>query len=124
MNILLDTHALFWFLSGDKRLPNRTRSQIETASRVFIPTIVLLELFYLIEKKNVGDKFTLVLQRLRTDERFTIVSLDIATVQVVTELPSNLEIHDRVILASAKILGVPIVTKDQIIQQHFKNTMW
>jgi PIN domain nuclease of toxin-antitoxin system len=49
-----DTHALIWFVLNDPRLslPARTAMQNAAASgnRVFVPTISLVEIVYLIEK--------------------------------------------------------------------------
>ena len=34
MNYLLDTHALIWFLNGDKNLSSKARKAIESAEAI------------------------------------------------------------------------------------------
>ena len=52
--IVLDTHATVWALVDRRRLSAPARSAIETAiassSPVFVPTITVVEITYLIEK--------------------------------------------------------------------------
>jgi PIN domain nuclease of toxin-antitoxin system len=51
MTLLLDTHALIWFLDNDTRLPASTRSQIETTPTVFVSIVSLWEIAI---KANIG----------------------------------------------------------------------
>ena len=42
--MLLDTHALLWFLADDPRLPSSLRSLIEDSDRVFASVVSLWEI--------------------------------------------------------------------------------
>ncbi len=44
MRLLLDTHALLWFLQEDKRLSPQARKQIETADEVVVSVASLWEI--------------------------------------------------------------------------------
>lgn len=45
MNVLLDTHFIFWFAKGDKRLPEKVRTIIEdTGNNVFASEVSVLEI--------------------------------------------------------------------------------
>ena len=52
MSIVTDTHALYWFLTADKRLSRAAKNTIEESETIIIPTIVLLEFLYLFQKKK------------------------------------------------------------------------
>lgn len=49
-----DTHSLIWYLTRDPRLPRTARIVFEEAdkdvNRVWVPSIVLVETIYLVEK--------------------------------------------------------------------------
>ncbi len=51
MTLLLDTHALIWFLDNDIRLPASTRRQIETTPIVLVSVASLWEIAI---KANIG----------------------------------------------------------------------
>ena len=124
MNVVADTHALYWFLIGDKRLSKKAKNAIEEAARVVIPTIVLLEMLYLLQKKNQKDSFSLAFEKFKNDNKYAFVSLDIAAVGEVIKVSAKLEMHDSIIVATGKMLDAPIVTKDRTIRKMYKETIW
>lgn len=123
MNILIDTNALFWYLENSSSLSKHAESSIDEASQVFIPTIVLLELIYLLKKKRRFEEFPIILDKM-IDKRYKILSLDLAIVFTAHSLSSKLEMHDNVIVSTARLLSLPIVTKDRTIRKIYKNTIW
>jgi len=54
--MLLDTHALLWFLNNDARLPKTTSQKIEEAEFVFVSIVSIWEIAI---KANIG-KLTLL----------------------------------------------------------------
>ena len=124
MNIVIDTHSLYWFLTADKRLSRRAKTTIEEATRVVIPTIVLLELLYLFQKKKQRDAFSTAFEKLKNGSKYIFASLDIAAVEEVINIAFTLEMHDRVVVATAQMLSAPIVTKDRTIRKMYKATIW
>lgn len=125
MKILLDTHTLFWALTEDPHISQKAADSYFQAKIIYIPTIVLLELLYLINKKGIFALFSKTLGKIKRDkQRFVVVSLDLSVVQAAAKLSSQLEMHDGIIVASAKLLKVTIVTKDKTIQEVYPNTIW
>lgn len=124
MNILIDTHTLFWFLTADKRLSLQTKEVVEHAHLIFVPTIVLLELLYLFQKKGKVSQFKIVLKAIKGGERFSVISLDLGVVEKVIKLSSKLEIHDAAIVATTQILNVSIATKDRVIRNVYRKSIW
>lgn len=124
MNIIIDTHALLWLLTNDTRLSNKGRTIARQASQIFIPTIVLLELLYLLQKQGIANEFIPILNTLKSDIKYTIVSLDVGVVEKVVDLSSKLEMHDCIIVATSQALDSPLVTKDRTIRKMYKETIW
>lgn len=124
MNVLIDTHALFWFVTNSKHLSTSAKSAILEAETIFIPTIVLLELLALLTKLRQPEKFNTVLAEIESNPLYTVISLDMAIVHSVTDSPYKLEMHDKVIVTSATLFRVPIITKDRYIRKVYPNTVW
>lgn len=124
MNIVIDTHALFWYLGKDSRLSKVAQQYIIEAPNIFIPTIVLLELLYLLKKKKLNKEFPKILNTLKKQNRYIFPSLDLNLVEADLKIFRRLEIHDSVIVTTAKILELPLITKDETIQKIYKNTIW
>lgn len=124
MNVLLDTHTLFWLFTNDNRISNKARTKFREARQVFIPTIVLLELIYLLHKKKMANKFSEILGELKSEGRIVFVSLDMAVVENMPKIDISLEMHDSAIVASAQMLDLSIITRDRDIREVYKNTIW
>ena len=96
---VVDTHALAWFVSEDKRLsPRATQilSQAEAGEvQILIPTLVLAELTHIAQKKRVKVTIEQLLEKINQGDGFTIVSFDFPIFQVMLQLPENWDIHDR-----------------------------
>lgn len=116
---ILDTHPLVWFLEANPRLPERIRSILADPAETFvIPSIVLAEMWYLHHRKRIRTAPGEVRTRLHSAENCSVYPLD----QVVLDLlPEGLEIHDAIIVATARLYGevlhhnVRLVTCDRAI---------
>jgi len=75
-----------------------------------------------LEKRKVSEKFPIVLRRIE-EEKFKITPLDLEVVKKCSKI-KIFEMHDRIIVATAKIMGLPIVTKDPEIQTAYKKIIW
>ena len=119
MTYVADTHPLFWFLTNNKRLSSNARVLFEEAetgeSSIIVPSIVLAELMYLFEKQNLRDKFKEVLKRIEIALNYEVCSLDTEVIDISSKIISVKEIHDRIIIATAKLLDCPLITKDEEI---------
>ncbi len=119
MTYVTDTHPLFWFLTNNKRLSSNARILFEEAetgeSSIIVPSIVLAELMYLFEKQNLRDKFKEVLKRIEIALNYEVCSLDTEVIDISSKIISVKEIHDRIIIATAKLLDCPLITKDEEI---------
>ncbi len=121
--IVLDSHTLFWLFTGNLKLPHRSRQLIEDSESIIVPSIVLMEILYLLQKNNMASQFLEVLSELKT-RSFMVYPLDL---QVITEtlfISHALEMHDRIIIATARIFDARIISKDSEIKNAYSKTTW
>lgn len=116
-----DTHPLIWHLTNDARLTVAAGKVFARADRgadrVWVPGIVLIELVYLAEKgiipQSMLDKVFTLLDT--PNGSYAVPRFDqIIARSMLTKVPWKLipELADRVIVASAVALGLPLITKD------------
>ena len=114
MRFVTDTHCLFWYLTNHPRLSlsHKQRFDHGAARSVVIPTIALAELLYLSHKVSLPLPFAKTLDLLRAEARFEIAPLSLEIIQEASSL-QKLEIHDLLIVATARHLDLPLMTADQ-----------
>lgn len=130
--IVLDTHALVWWVNGDETLSEKAKAAIEqemVGGEIIVSAISAWEIAMLVEREklvltmDVGSWLATVAEI--DAMRFMPVDVEIAMKSV--ELPG--EFHkdpaDRMIVATARKLAAPLVTKDEKIRAytHVK-TVW
>lgn len=121
-NYVLDTHALLWLLTADRRLSERAREAMSDGSaRLLLPLIALAEACWLVEHGR-SPLLTVpgLLADVDRDPRLTVVPVTRETLQRSLPLTAIREMHDRLIVATALTLsdtGTPavLVTRDQDI---------
>lgn len=124
---VVDTHALDWHLAGSDRLSTTARQILQAAdhgaNRVFVPSIAIVELIYLEERGTIhANTVNRIIQLVSaTDEHpsYSLVPLDIGTVRALREVPRDAvpDMPDRIIVATAKQLGLPLISRDGKIRR-------
>ena len=116
----LDTHPLVWYLTGQKTLSPKAKQALDDIffqkNVCFISAIVFLELFHL-SLKHKKFIFPQLLNKLRLTN-IVVVPLDKIVLRTCYQLPKELNIHDRVICATAKVNNCVLVTKDKEIGKY------
>ena len=119
MIIVTDTHPRVWFLTANPRLSTKAKSTLSDSSNLIVlPSIVMLEIKYLYDRKRISISFDEVVEKAETSENVVIHLLDIF---VATFAPVKLEIHDAIIIGTAINLSqqhdepVSLVTRDETI---------
>lgn len=117
---VIDTHPLVWYFEDSTRLSSAAKQafeQIEHGSALgLVPTIVLAEIVHLADKKKIPINISETIARLKQATGFGIVSLDLMVILLMVPFKTY-EIHDRVIVATAKSFEASLVTKDEHIQK-------
>lgn len=125
MEFVIDTHSLHWYLQDSASLSPKAKERISQASLIFIPSIVLMEYLFVAKKKGSLRIFKEFLETL-PNERFAIYPLELAIVVQCTDLlqKRTFEMHDLIIVATARSLNIPIITKDEEITKKYKKIIW
>ncbi len=126
MTLLLDTHALIWFLDNDTRLPATTRTQIETTPTVFVSIASLWEIAI---KANIG--------KLDLSAPFSTIEPNLVALGI-TQLPitfKDLEIYlslplhhrdpfDRILIAQTINHSLLLVSQDTQMDTYTIQRLW
>ena len=128
MDYVTDTHSLVWYFTENRRLSENALATFEETIEVgsiIVSTIVLAEVMYICQKGRISLTFSETLARLEEYDNFEIVPLDIDTLRVANNISAELEMHDKLIVATALYLGIPLITKDeQIREADIVNIIW
>lgn len=116
-----DAHALIWAASGNlRKLGRKARSFYERVDGgravLYVPTHVLLEIG---EAHAGGDfsfsggsSFDVWVERLTTTGRYVPIDLTTGIVRQAQELYQIPERGDRIVAATARVMGCPLITRD------------
>jgi PIN domain nuclease of toxin-antitoxin system len=129
MTYVLDTHPVVWFLETSQRLSVGARNRLRDPRHTFIlPTIVLVEITYLYTKGRIEIAAAMVQQRLVSASNCVLYPLD---EQVAMLIPTELNIHDAIIVATALVYRdiltepVAVITKNgEITRSGLIDTVW
>ena len=119
-NYVLDTHILVWYFTGSPRLKSGIKNQIDKirqqGGNLLVPIIVLSEALDISEKGRVQFDFGKMYTLIQDEPEFEIVGFGPEIFAETTRLKEIQEIHDRIIVATARFYNAGIFTKDQIIR--------
>jgi PIN domain nuclease of toxin-antitoxin system len=93
--------------------------------RVFISAITLMEVLYLSEAKRVQVRLDELIEFVMGSANYEIVPVNADVVLASAGVDDVPELHDRILVGTAKWLGVPILTEDRVIRasRHIQ-TIW
>lgn len=122
-NILIDTHVVIWYFTDPLQLSELAEKAIDEAEQnriIFVSSITIVELIYLIEKNKI-PKDVLDLLRSALDDpttAFILIEMSREISDEVENIPRSTvpDMPDRIIAATALYLNIPLITKDHKIQ--------
>ena len=128
MDHVIDTHSIVWYFTDDTRLSRRALDVFEKTIRegvIIIPTVVLAEIMYIAGKGKITLTFDETLQKIDSYENFIVAALDVKILKVAEKIKVNLEMHDKLIAATALYDNASLITRDPlIIKSGACTTIW
>lgn len=120
-----DTHALLWHVTDDPRLSSEASRALKNADlgidQVLVPGIVLVETVYLVERGTISIDLVERLLALLANERggYALAPLDGETARAMRRVPRSAvpDMPDRIIVATALQLGLPLISRDGAIRR-------
>ena len=120
MKFVTDTHALLWWFIDSPKISSNAVEIFQRCERgeniIFIPSIVIAEALSIFDKKRVAFDFNKLFRKIAGSENYVIIALDLPILQKMVELKNIPELHDKIIVSTAKYLKAPLITKDRFIQ--------
>lgn len=124
--ILLDTHALLWFLNNDSQLSSLAKHTIETSNDVLISVASTWE----ITIKHSIDKLTGIvsIETLKADletNQFNVLPIRWRELSVLDTLSwHHKDPFDRLMIAQSLAYNLPVIGKDETWDQYGIKRIW
>ncbi|MEY3305588.1 MAG: type II toxin-antitoxin system VapC family toxin [Pseudanabaena sp.] len=120
-DVVTDTHALIWYLEDSPRLSASASQVFDRCDRgelvIYIPTICLVEIVYLQEKRRISANLKAQLDEALSTGNSGLVLFDltIGIVEALAKIPREAvpDLPDHVIAATALHLGLPLISCDR-----------
>ena len=128
MNVLLDTHAFLWAVTGDRRLSSPARALIEDGeNQVFLSAVSMWEIVLKAKagKLHVEGSVAKVLEEQMRQARIAPLPIYPAHVLRVVALPPiHKDPFDRLLIAQAQAENLALVTRDLEIRRFTVQVIW
>ena len=124
MTALLDTHALLWWVTDDRRLSRRARSAIE-GQDILVSVVSAWEIEI---KRGLGrlDADThAILDEVSSTDGFAWLEIGPAHIAALADLPPlHRDPFDRMLVAQAQLEHVVLVSRDRDLRRYEVDTVW
>ncbi|MBM4038452.1 MAG: type II toxin-antitoxin system VapC family toxin [Planctomycetes bacterium] len=112
-----------------RRMGERAKAAFEAleagAATIHVPGIVLAEILYLSERGRLSASVEKVAEYMRRNPNCKEAPLNLAVIQAARAIADIPELHDRLIAATGRLLGLQVITIDPAIQSsEFVGTLW
>jgi PIN domain nuclease of toxin-antitoxin system len=128
MDVVTDTHSIVWYFTNDPMLSKKALDAFEKTTKeglIIIPAVVLAEMMFIAKKGKIVLNFEEILKTIEEYDNIEVAPLDIDILKVANKIEKELEMHDRLIVATALYYNAPLITKDRLItQSQLCPTLW
>jgi PIN domain nuclease of toxin-antitoxin system len=132
VRVVADSHAIVWYVQGSSRLAEGARSALvesEQSEGIVVSVATLVDLWYVTQTtQSIGAADVARLQaRLDASPNVDLHAIDVAVADAFTLIPRTVltDPWDRFIVATAKALALPLVTRDGAIREsNLVETVW
>jgi len=120
LRLLLDTHALIWFLAGDDRLPRRARQEIEAAGRdALVSAVSALEITtkHRIGKLPGAGLLATRFEATIGEQGFGALPITLGHAELAGRLSiAHRDPFDRLLIAQSLLEAIPLVSNEQLFE--------
>ena len=128
MRVLLDTHAIVWWATGDRRLSRKARVTIaDPNTEVFISIASAWEIQIkaTLMKLTLNESVDALYRSLIIDQGFRMIGIELSDIDHLSMLPPHhRDPFDRMLIAQAVRGNFTLLTKDRIISSYGAPTLW
>lgn len=128
MTLLLDTHALLWWLNGDRRLSKKARTLIENEdTKVFVSAASAWEIATKVRIGKLPGAVEVAehLPDVILQQDFTSLDISIEHARRAGLLPGkHRDPFDRMLIAQSQIENVALVSNEQLFDQFGISRIW
>lgn len=123
--IYLDTHVVVWLYAGMlDRLSEEATQHIQNQP-LFISPMIILELQFLYEIKRISHLPEIIVKDLESRIGLTECNARLAeVVDVGKNYTWTRDPFDRLIVANAALRNARLISKDNIVREHYNLTVW
>ncbi|UEM25290.1 type II toxin-antitoxin system VapC family toxin (plasmid) [Skermanella mucosa] len=124
MRLLLDTHALIWWLDDAPELSDRARPAIADRSNEILVSIA--SLWEIIIKRALGKlEFPEDLEKTISEEGFGLLAIGLPHLKTLETLPAlHRDPFDRMLVAQALADGLVMVSGDPAVARYGAPMLW
>jgi len=128
VKLLLDTHAVLWYLNGDPLLVPKAKALIQDPlNRKYVSMATCWEMAIKVglKKLNLGEPATTFLPRELPANNILLLNIELGHATFVETLPPHhKDPFDRLLVAQAIIEKMQIVSADAVFDQYGVTRLW
>lgn len=128
MDYVTDTHPLVWYFTEDSHLSKNALMAFEQTVKegiIIIPAVVLAEIMFIAKKGKIAITFEETLKKIEEYENFDIAPLDADILKIANKIEAEMEMHDKLIVATTQYFSATLITRDQLIRNSgLCSTIW
>jgi PIN domain nuclease of toxin-antitoxin system len=130
--VVADTHAIIWYVTDNPRLSQKAVAAMDAATAagdpIYVSAISLIEVQYLVEKGRLAaEDQRLLLEAIDDANRpARLVPVDREIAEALKMVPRDEvpDMPDRIVAATAFLLGIPAISRDGKIRASQVQTIW
>lgn len=128
MQLLIDTHAFLWFISGDPRCSTVARDSIASPqNQIYLSVASLWEISIKLSlrKLTLSMPFDQLIKNQLLLNSIDILQIDIPDLEILTNLPfHHRDPFERMLIAQAQSRSMPLVSADQAFDKYEIQRLW
>ncbi len=128
MKLLLDTHALLWFILNDTQLSDNARSlMLDPANELLVSPASYWEIAIKISlgKYILGEEFGEFMEQQISENDLTVLPITVKHAAAVATLPfHHRDPFDRLLIAQAMTEQIPVLSRDQVFDKYPVARTW